>query len=121
MTFSNKVYNTIKFLAQLFFPGAATLYAALAQIWNWPYVVQVVASIAALDTFLGGLLYVSAAGFKPQTAGIVHIDQSDPSQNVLTMEFKNPLGIIQNPPKTVLMEVQGAPPPAATIQTTVQK
>jgi hypothetical protein len=120
MTFSNKVYTVTKFFAQLFFPAVATLYAALAQIWNWPYVTQVVASISAFDAFLGGLLYISSAGYKPQTDGVVHIDQSDPTRNVMTMDLKDPLGFVQNPPQTVLMEVRGAPLPPATIQTTVK-
>jgi hypothetical protein len=121
VVFSNKVYSFVKFLAQIFFPGVATLYAALAQIWNWPYVTQVVASIAAFDTFLGGLLYLSAAGYKPPVDGVVHIDQTDPTRNVMTMDFADPTGVVQGQYRTLNMEVRGPKTASPTIQQTVER
>ena len=33
---SNKVYDILKFIAQVVLPALGTLYFALAGIWNWP-------------------------------------------------------------------------------------
>ena len=56
---SNKVYDILKFIAQVVLPALGTLYFALAGIWNWPLGEQVVGTITAIDTFLGVLLGIS--------------------------------------------------------------
>lgn len=56
---NNKVYDILKWVAQLLLPAAGTLYFALAGIWAWPYGEQVVGTITAVDTFLGVLLGLS--------------------------------------------------------------
>ena len=37
MTMSNKFYDRMKWIAQYLLPAVATLYAALAKIWGFPY------------------------------------------------------------------------------------
>ena len=56
---SNKVYDVLKWIAQILLPALATLYFALAQIWGFPYGEQVVGTMAAVDAFLGALLGIS--------------------------------------------------------------
>lgn len=56
---SNKVYDILKDVALLWLPALATLYAALAGIWNLPYAVEVPATIMAIDTFLGAVLKIT--------------------------------------------------------------
>ena len=34
---SNKVYDVLKYIAMIVLPALATLYAALAGIWGFPY------------------------------------------------------------------------------------
>ena len=58
---SNKVYDILKFIAQVVLPALGTLYFALAGIWNWPLGEQVVGTITAIDTFLGVLLGISTS------------------------------------------------------------
>ncbi len=58
--FSNKVYDVLKFFAQICLPAIATLYISLAGIWNLPYGQEVGATIMAIDTFLGVLLGISS-------------------------------------------------------------
>lgn len=66
---SNKVYDILKAIAMVILPGIGTLYFALSGIWGLPYGEQVVGTIAAVDTFLGGLLqYASAKYEKEPTA-----------------------------------------------------
>ena len=63
MIFSNKTYDTVKWIAQYLLPALGTLYAALAGIWGFPYGEQIVGTFAAVDTFLGVLLGISKAKY----------------------------------------------------------
>ena len=56
---SNKMYDVLKWIAMVCLPAIATLYLALAGIWNWPYGEEIVGTITAIDTFLGVLLGIS--------------------------------------------------------------
>lgn len=60
MKMSNKVYDILKFIAQLLLPALATLWATLGKIWNWPLVTEIAATICAVDTFLGVILGISS-------------------------------------------------------------
>ncbi len=60
---SNKVYDVLKYIAQIVLPALGTLYFALASIWGLPYGEEVVGTITALDAFLGTLLMISSANY----------------------------------------------------------
>jgi len=60
---SNKVYDVLKWIAQILLPACATLYFALAGIWNFPYGEEVVGTITAIDTFLGICLGISSHNY----------------------------------------------------------
>lgn len=53
MILPNKTYDCIRFIAELLLPGLATLYAALAPVWGFPYAKEITTTIIAVDTFLG--------------------------------------------------------------------
>ena len=55
----NKVYDVLKFIAQIVLPAIATLYISLSGIWGLPYGQEVGATIMAVDTFLGVILGIS--------------------------------------------------------------
>lgn len=59
MTLPDKIYDILKWIAQLFLPAAGTLYFALAGIWGFPCGEQIVGTITAVDTFLGVILGIS--------------------------------------------------------------
>ena len=63
MKISNKLYDILKWLVIIVMPAVATLYAALAAVWAWPYSDQVVTTITAVDTFLGAVLFISSATY----------------------------------------------------------
>ena len=63
---SNKVYDVLKWIAQLLLPALGTLYFALAGIWGFPDGEQIVGTITAVDTFLGVILGISTAQYKKQ-------------------------------------------------------
>lgn len=70
MKMSNKVYDILKYIAQIVLPALGALYFALAKIWNFPYGTEIVGTIAAVDTFLGALLKISTDQYnKEQEAG----------------------------------------------------
>ena len=59
MRMSNKLYDILKFIAQILLPALGGLYFGLAQLWGCPYGEEVVGTIALIDTFLGTLLGIS--------------------------------------------------------------
>ena len=60
---SNKTYDILKYIAQVVLPALGTLYFALASIWGFPYGEQIVGTITAIDTFMGGLLKISSDNY----------------------------------------------------------
>lgn len=56
---SNKVYDILKHIAQIYLPAIGALYFALANIWGLPYAEQIVGTITAVDAFLGVILGIS--------------------------------------------------------------
>ena len=60
---SNKMYDILKYIAQIVLPAIGTLYFALASIWGFPYAEQIVGTITAVDTFLGVLLKISTDSY----------------------------------------------------------
>lgn len=61
---SDKMYDILKWVAQILLPALGTLYFALASIWGFPYAEQIVGTITAIDTFLGVLLGISTKQWK---------------------------------------------------------
>lgn len=61
---SDKMYDVLKWIAQILLPAAATLYFALSQIWGLPYGEEVVGTITAIDAFLGAILGISNLNYK---------------------------------------------------------
>lgn len=66
MKFENKVYDTLKYVAQVVLPSVGTLYFALAGIWGLPYGEQIVGTITAIDACLGTLLMISTQKYNNQ-------------------------------------------------------
>jgi hypothetical protein len=59
MKMTDKMYDLLKWVAQILLPAVGTLYFALAQIWGLPYGEEIVGTITAIDAFLGALLGIS--------------------------------------------------------------
>jgi len=66
MKMNNKIYDTLKWIAQILLPALATLYFAIAQIWGLPYAEQIVGTMTAIDAFLGALLGISTYNYKKE-------------------------------------------------------
>ena len=59
MKMTNKIYDVLKYIAQIVLPALGALYFALAKIWGFPYGTEIVGTISAVDAFLGALLKIS--------------------------------------------------------------
>ena len=57
---SNRFYDIMKDICQLWIPALGTLYFALCGIWGFPYGEQIVGTLTAVDTFLGVVLKISS-------------------------------------------------------------
>ena len=63
MKMTNKLYDILKYIAQIVLPALGTLYFALAKIWGFPYGAEIVGTISAVDAFLGALLQISTNNY----------------------------------------------------------
>ena len=63
MKMSNRVYDILKYIAQIVLPAIGTLYFALAGIWGLPCGEQVVGTITAIDAFLGAILRITTVKY----------------------------------------------------------
>lgn len=60
---SDKVYDILKFIAQIVLPALATFYLTLAGIWSLPYGEEISGTIMAIDTLLGACLMLSSKNY----------------------------------------------------------
>ena len=65
---NDKVYDILKWVAQIVLPALGTMYAGLAGIWGFPYGEEVMATILTIDTFLGAILGISNSNYKKSIA-----------------------------------------------------
>lgn len=63
MKMNDKTYDILKFVAQILLPAIATLYFALAQVWNLPFSEEIVGTISAIDVFLGTILGITTTNY----------------------------------------------------------
>lgn len=60
---TGKLYDWLKWIAQIFLPASGTLYFTLAGVWGLGSGQEVVGSIMAFDLFLGVILGISQASY----------------------------------------------------------
>lgn len=74
---TGKLYDWLKWLAQLVLPALGTLYFTLAGIWGLGSGDKVVGSIMAVDLFLGVLLGISQVNYNKQVAqGVMNVEET---------------------------------------------
>jgi hypothetical protein len=64
MILTNKTYDALKWITLVLLPAVGVLYLGLADVWGLPYASQIVATIAAIDLFLGALLGISTSTYR---------------------------------------------------------
>lgn len=102
MALSNKVYDTLKWVALYLLPALGTLYFALSGIWGFPYGEQVVGTITAVDTFLGVILGISTHNYNGD--GTMTVDSTDEDKDVYNLALETPIEELPNR-KTITFKV----------------
>jgi len=102
---SNKVYDTLKWVAQYLLPACGTLYFALAGIWGFPYGEQIVGTISAVTIFLGVILGISSATYVKSganTDGTLQVDMSNPEKDIYRLQLNSDLSDLADKSKISL-------------------
>jgi hypothetical protein len=60
---SNKIYDVLKYVAQIVLPAIATCYVTIAGLWGLPYPKEISGTVMAIDTLLGTVLMISSAQY----------------------------------------------------------
>lgn len=86
---SNKLYDYLKFIAQIALPAVGVLYVSLAALWDLPKPQEVAGTILAVDTFLGVLLGLQAHSYNKDVmqAGNMNVHQLDSGGKNFTLEL----------------------------------
>jgi len=66
---TGKLYDYLKWIAQIFLPAVGALYIALAALWNLPAPQEVAGTILTVDTFIGVILGISQVNYGKQIGG----------------------------------------------------
>jgi len=104
MSFNNKVYNILKWIALILLPAVSTLIMSLGDIWGLPCKEQICLTITAIDTFLGALLAISTASYKGE--GKIAIDEGS-NECVILFNEEDTLAKAQKNGK-ILLTVESA-------------
>jgi Putative phage holin Dp-1 len=114
---TGKTYDVLKLVAMVILPGIATLYIGLGQIWGFPAIEEVGASIVLVNTFLGGLLQLNSRSYYKDDAnfdGFLTSNGSDEDTGIPNLQMtitKDPNEILAG--QTVRLKVGEAPKRAA--------
>lgn len=66
---SNKTYDILKWIAQVFLPALITLYGVIANALDLPYTETVITIAVGVDTFLGTVLGISTINYNANRRG----------------------------------------------------
>ena len=87
MKMSSKVYDILKYIAQIVLPAMGTLYAALSPLWGLPYAEAIVGTIVAVDAFLGALLQISSDQCYKEGRDVAGTLSIDPENDAADFDF----------------------------------
>lgn len=88
--FSEAMYNKLKYVAMILLPAFTAFYAVLGNIWDWPNVEEVLASLAGADALLGVLLGISTKSYNASDArfvGDIVVVEAEDGGKVYSLEF----------------------------------
>lgn len=83
---TDKFFNFIRFLAEIAISAAGALYYALAEVWGLPYGKEIVATCAAISTFLG--IFTEWQRYAYNKAKEKAVEDATPIPEVLYAEIK---------------------------------
>lgn len=71
---TNKVYDILKYIAQVALPALATFVVGFTMLWNLPYGEAIAGTIMLIDALLGELLRISTKRYNARLNKEVEID-----------------------------------------------
>lgn len=89
---NSRVYNFLKPVATTVLPGLATLYFALSEIWDLPKAQEVVATITAVNVFLGLILNASSATYNRSDNkfdGDINVEERSDGVKTFTLDLSS--------------------------------
>lgn len=91
---TGKLYDWLKWIAQVVLPAIGTLYVALAGLWGLPAAEAIAGTILAVDTFLGVLLGISQVSYQKKVSeGVMYIPaDNDPQKYHMVVDDPTTLG-----------------------------
>lgn len=97
--FSSKIYDYLKFIAQVGLPALGSLYFSLASLWGLPSAEEVVGTVVVVDTFLGVLLSIDTQTYNKSDArydGAIHLGEIDGDHRSFRLELPISAADIEN-------------------------
>lgn len=85
---SNKLYDILKWIAQVLLPASGAAYFGLAEIWGLPNADKVVGTIVVIDTLLGVLLGLSSRAYNNSEArfdGQINVEEREDGGKTASM------------------------------------
>lgn len=86
MIFSGKVYDVLKWIAQVGLPALGTLYFTLDQLADWHHGAIVSGFVLALDAFLGVVLGLSSNQYNKQVQEDKPVQEDLPDGDLIVSE-----------------------------------
>lgn len=81
MILKNRTYDILKYITLIALPAIEVFWLTLGKIWGFPLVIEIGATIAAVDVLLGSLLGISTKNYnKPadvDVTGLVYLEDGD--------------------------------------------
>lgn len=65
----NSTYDILKYIAQIVLPALGVLWFSISRIWGIGYGEEILATITALDCFLGAILGISTVRYNKRLEG----------------------------------------------------
>lgn len=111
MQLPNKVYDILKYAAQVGLPAMATLWASLGAIWGWDNTDSAVKTIVAVNVALGALLVLNQAAWNRSDAkydGTAWVQVTPPGQDdfISDIDFANNTRSQVTEKKEILLKVE---------------
>lgn len=86
-SFTNRLYDILKYVALIVLPALGTAYFSIASIWGLPAANEVVGTITVIDTFLGILLNLSTKQYEKNPDGYVVVTEDQGGTVLQNLSF----------------------------------
>lgn len=92
MVINNKTYDILKYIALIALPAIEAFWLTIGNVWGFPLVTEIGATIAAVDVLLGSLLGISTKNYNKKIEQLESMTVPEPegsyAEKYLTEEEK---------------------------------